>query len=234
MSIIIAFFQLLIFIVLSFLLIHILAFLGIFVAMAYPIWWLFSPKTVPCLLCRTGQVGDTCVFCDEPITDENYINPKNFGSVFLNVATILFLSIMSFGLVYVESRILNYFGFSPVKKTVSFVIPSEGEYRVGEVFPMKIELHGIRQPINAVQADFSFDPSMIEVIDISTEGSFANIFVQKKIDNEIGYGRLSGGLPNPGFFAEYGLFGTVLLRGKTAGVSNIEFLPSSLILANDI
>lgn len=227
------FFKFLIFIILSFVLVHILALLGVFVAIAYPLWWLFSPNTIPCLICRRKKIGEYCSLCQEPVIDKSYVGTKNLRSVFLNSLIILLVSVISFGLVYVESKLLDHFGYSPVRKTVSFVIPSEGQYKVGEVFPMKIDINGVRQPINAVQADFSFDPTHIEVVDILTDNSFASIFIQKKIDNEIGYGRISGGLPNPGFFADEGLFSTVLLRGKIAGLSQIQFLPSSLVLAND-
>ena len=98
---------------------------------------------------------------------------------------------------------------------------------------MKIEIAGIKTPINAVQADLSFDPQKLEVVDISTQDSFATIFVQKEINNEVGYSRLTGGLPNPGFFADHGVLGTVFFKGKSPGVVKIEFVPSSMVLAND-
>jgi hypothetical protein len=98
---------------------------------------------------------------------------------------------------------------------------------------MKIEIAGIQKPINAVQADIGFQPEKLEVVDVSTQDSFANIFIQKEINNQSGYTRLTGGLPNPGFFADSGLFGTVYFKGKSPGIVQIEFLPSSMVLAND-
>ncbi len=98
---------------------------------------------------------------------------------------------------------------------------------------MKIEIAGIKIPINAVQADLGFEPEKLEVVDISTEDSFANIFIQKETNNEVGYARLTGGLPNPGFFADRGIFGTIFFKGKIPGIVKIEFLPSSMVLAND-
>ncbi len=78
-----------------------------------------------------------------------------------------------------------------------------------------------------------FDSSRVEIENISTDDSFANIFIQKEINNDGGYARLSGGLPNPGFFSDRGIFGTVYFRGKVPGIVKIEFLPSSMVLAND-
>lgn len=98
---------------------------------------------------------------------------------------------------------------------------------------MKIEISGIKTPINAVQADLGFDSSKLEVVSVSTDGSFANIFVQKEIDNEGGYVRLTGGLPNPGFFSDNGVFGTIFFRGKEPGIAKINYLPSSMVLANN-
>lgn len=146
---------------------------------------------------------------------------------------ILAISLMCAGFVFIESRVLFKMGFPPTPKTVSFVIPPKGQYRLDEIFPMEIDIVGIKVPINAVQADISFDPRKLEVIDVLTEDSFANIFIQKEINNEVGYARLTGGLPNPGFFADHGIFGTILFRGKSPGVVKIDFLPSSMVLAND-
>lgn len=91
---------------------------------------------------------------------------------------------------------------------------------------MKIDITSIKVPINAVQADIGFEPHKLEVVDVSTEDSFANIFIQKEINNEVGYVRLTGGLPNPGFFADRGVFGTVFFKGISPGIVRIEFLPS--------
>ncbi len=98
---------------------------------------------------------------------------------------------------------------------------------------MKIEITGIGVPINAVRADLGFDAVKLEAVDVSTDGSFANIFVQKEISNKKGYVRLTGGLPNPGFTSGNGVFGTVFFKGKSAGLATIEYLPTSLVLAND-
>lgn len=100
---------------------------------------------------------------------------------------------------------------------------------------MKIKVSNVETQINAVQVDLKYDPEMLEVIDISTRDSFASIFVNKEIDNSIGFARISGGLPNPGIRpSESGtVFGSVYLEGKSPGVTNVEFLPSSMVLAND-
>ncbi len=146
---------------------------------------------------------------------------------------IFVISLLSIAFVYGETLLVRKTGLISTPKTVNFVIPSKGQYRLGEIFPMKIEIAGIETPINAVQADLGFDSNKLEVTYISTKGSFAEIFIQKEINNEAGFARLTGGLPNPGFFSDRGLFGTVYFKAKQPGLVVIEFLPSSLVLANN-
>lgn len=217
----------------SWLLVHLLAFFGLFLAFAYPLWWLFTPHKIPCLLCRVRNEGDYCPLCRQKVVKAEGTYPRSFSSATLNGFLVLVLTLTSFGAVFAESKILFKLGFPPTPKTVSFVIPPKGQYRLEELFPMKIEITGIQKPVNAIQADISFDPRILEVVDVSTQDSFANIFIQKEISNEAGYARLTGGLPNPGFFAEQGVFGTVYFKGKSPGVVKVEFLPSSMVLAND-
>ena len=191
------------------------------------------PKQTACFLCRAGREGEKCFFCRRLIKKSENISPASLSSAIFNGVLILVFSIVSIGIVYGESQILFKLGFPPTPKTVSFIIPTKDQYRLEEIFPMKIEITGIKKPINAVQADLGFEASKLEVTDVSTDNSFANIFVQKEINNEGGFVRLTGGLPNPGFFSDHGLFGTVFFKGKSPGVVKIEYLPSSMVLAND-
>jgi len=210
------FLNFIVFLILSWFLVHFLAVFGLFLFLVYPIWWLLNIKRFPCLWCRIRN-NEIC----------------HFSHSLLDSGLILVFTLISFGLVWGESKILFKMGFPPAAKTVTFVIPPKGQYRLGEIFPMKIEIAGIKTPINTVQADLGFNSERVEVVDISTQDSFANIFIQKEINNEVGYARLAGGLPNPGFFSDHGLFGTVFFKSKEPGVVKIEFLPSSMVLAND-
>jgi len=221
------------FLLASWLVVHLLAVFGVFLVIAYPIWWLFFPKKTICFYCRIKNEGEFCPFCRRRIDKANGIFPETLRSAVFNGGLILIFSLFSIGFVFTESRVLNLLGFPPTPKTVSFVIPTTGQYRLGQVFPMKIEITGIKKPINIIQADISFDPKILEVREISTNDSFANIFVQKEINNQVGFARLAGGLPNPGFSGERGIFGTVYFKGKSPGVVKVDFSSSSKVLAND-
>jgi len=219
-------------IIISWILVHLLAVFGVLLAVAYPIWWFISPHKVLCFFCRIQKEGKRCFACGQEVHADS-LYPKTFFSALINTVLIVIISFVCVGFVFAESKVLFKLGFPPTPKTVSFIIPSKGQYRLGEVFPMKIDITGIKVPINAVQADIGFDPHKLEVVDVSTVDSFANIFIQKEINNEVGYVRLTGGLPNPGFFTDHGVFGTVFFKGITPGIVRIEFLPSSMVLAND-
>ena len=139
------------------------------------------------------------------------------------IATIILVALASWILINILST----------RQTASFIIPPKGQYKLGEIFSMNIEVDNIKNPINVVQADLKFDPDKIEVVNISTKNSFANIFIQKESNNTKGYVRLTGGLPNPGWHGTNGLFGTVYFKTKQPGLVTIAYLPTSLVLAND-
>ena len=79
---------------------------------------------------------------------------------------ILVVSVLSAGLVFLESLLLGYFGFPPPTKTVSFSIPPQSEHIVGEVFPLNITITGIKAPINTVSTDIAFDPQSMSIVDV--------------------------------------------------------------------
>lgn len=172
----------------------------------------------------TQRTGGPCRYCK---------NQNNLTAALINGAIILLLCVVSIGIVYGESRILFLLGFRQTLKSATFTIPSKGQYRLGEIFSMKMELNNLETAVNAIQADVGFDPDRVEVVDISTAGSFANIFIQKEINNTAGWLRLTGGLPNPGYLGESGDFGTIFFRAKSPGIVKIGFLSTSLVLAND-
>lgn len=118
------------------------------------------------------------------------------------------------------------------KESVNFIQPSEGTYHVGDVFTFPITVDDSGTYVNALQADIGFDPQHVQAIAVTTHGSFAKIFLEKVVDNERGFIRLTGGLANPGHKGQ-GLFGTVYFRAVAEGDTSIHYLESCQILAND-
>lgn len=214
----------------SWVLVHVMAVFGFFLSAAYPIWWLFFPHRVLCLFCRFGQIKGYCSVCRQPV-DQEHLYPKSFVSAWVNTFFLAFLTIFFIGVVFIEGKVLS--SFLPDQPTVYFSIPSKGQYVVGDSIEFAVELQDIRQPINVVQSDISFDPKMLRLESIDTKNSFASLFVQKEIENELGYARLVGGVPNPGFSGSFGTFATFIFTTLDQGVTEVTFLPSSLVLANN-
>lgn len=219
-------------VVLSWIFVHVFAVLGVFLAVAYPIWWLIFPKGTPCIFCRTTPLGEKCSACHEVVTIDRR-SPANFISVTKNFLLIMLIAGISVLAVYGETLALNKLGIQLEEAKVEFVIQDKQQYKIGEIFPIDLNINSNGVSINAVQTDIAFNPDKIEIVKLSLEESFAQIFIQKEINNEDGYIRVTGGLPSPGFKGDNGHFATVYFRSKEAGIFDIQFLPSSLVLEND-
>ncbi len=227
------FFKITLMVVGAWFLVHFFALLGFFIALAHIILWFFFPKSTICASCMSKKEGEYCKTCNKIKEKQEGTYAKTLKSAWRTSFYMIMISVLSVGLVYVESKVLQGIVSPPSEKTVSFVIPSQAQYMKGEIFGMEIKLAGIETPINAIQADIGFDKERLEVVDISTKGSFASVFLQKEYNNDLGYARLSGGLPNPGFNGPDGLFGTIYFKSKVAGLAQVFFLETSLVLAND-
>jgi hypothetical protein len=225
--------KIIIFIPVSWVLCHLAAFFSIFVSVSYPILWLILPSQTVCFNCRVLELGNTCSICKSKVKQPHPTMPKNFRSALINSFIIFVISVISMGLVLFESKILESFGFVVFNRSAEIFIPEKSEHFVGEVFPLNIELINLSTSINVVRMDIAFDPTLLKAIDITTEGSFSTIFVDKEINNDLGYAQLIGGLPNPGFNGKDGFFASVIFEAVDYGVTQIEFLPTSSILENN-
>lgn len=221
----------------SLFLIHLFGFLGIFVALAYPLWWFFIPQKTLCFFCLHKRITNPqgeCPVCKRIVTT---IYDPPLGSVFINMITIVFLSIASLMVIVVEIFLFTRGGFNPATliygKRAYFLIPEKNNFPLGKEFYFDINTSTISTPINVAQADIEFDKNLLEVRSIDISNSFATIFTQKDFSNKEGWIRIVGGLPNPGFLGDYGLFARVYFYPKTTGVGKITFLPTSKMFAND-
>jgi|GEM_PF-3791249 len=119
------------------------------------------------------------------------------------------------------------------QRSATFLLTGENVYRVNRPFKFRVDIHNVSEPINLVVAQIDYDKDVLEVKQISTDKSFANIFTHNKFDNTKGELRVIGGLANPGFFSEKGHFVTITFVPKTTGSTTIAFNKNSKILAND-
>lgn len=218
--------------VISYVFVHLFALLGIFIAVAYPLWWILFPQLTACIYCRNTPIGKKCPSCGMQV--ENKVTPpRNLKSVIVNSLTIILISITCIGTVYVEYRLLENRFLEKEENIVEFIIPESKQYKIGEIFPVDLDVDTNNIAINAVQTDLNFQPESVEIVKVSLEKSFAQIFIQNEVNNEKGYLRVTGGLPNPGFVGERGHFATIYFRSKKAGLVEIAYLPTSLVLENN-
>jgi hypothetical protein len=213
--------------------IYVLSVIGFLLSLVYLLLWFIFPKSVLCIFCRIGREGDKCKYCGEIIHKEQGVHPKNITSVFLNSFTILLLSFASLGVLYLENELLTNAEFIRAPKTVTFEATGKSQYKKGEIFVMGVDVVNSKTPINAVQMDISFDNDKLEVVNISTIDSFAEIFIQKEIDNEVGFVRVTGGMTSPGLISKKTNFATIVFKAKESGLAVVKFLDTSMVLAND-
>ncbi|KKP42984.1 MAG: hypothetical protein UR34_C0019G0009 [candidate division WS6 bacterium GW2011_GWC1_33_20] len=220
---------LVLFVLLAWFFVHIFAVLGIFILIIYPILVLFNPSRETCLLCILRGKDDGCYICKKKSFEERPV----FIKILLNIILISSTILVSIGVVYGEKFVLEKTGLLTPKKTIVMNIPIANRYKIGELFTMPIEISGIKVPINSVQVDLKYPPEILELVEILTAESFASIFIQKEIKNDLGLARISGGLPSPGFSEDTGMFVKVLFITKSPGIGEIQVLPTSMVLAND-
>ena len=232
------FLRILVFFIASYLLIHVMAIFGIFVAGGYLLWWFFLPSQVPCFYClRKGNTRDSCRFCrieDKPSDQAINQEALPIKSVLFNMAGLVFLTLFSAIVVFGEAKLLfNVNIFASNDKTVTFVLPQKNTYTVGQIFPMNVTVTGIKKPINAAEVDLSFDPKILQVKSINSQNSFATIFVSKTFNNKQGAIHIIAGIPNPGFNGSSANIAEINFIGIASGVTDVSFLSQSAVLAND-
>ncbi len=105
---------------------------------------------------------------------------------------------------------------------------------VGEKLNVPIMIDTNGQTINAAEVYLNYDPKVVKVEDVTKDGSFFRIWIDKQpaYDNKKGELSLAGGLPNPGFSGK-GQAGTVVLTLLQKQDTKLEFTTKTRILLND-
>lgn len=88
------------------------------------------------------------------------------------------------------------------------------------------------QSINAVFASMSFSTSSLRIINLDTENSFCELFIDESFDNETGTISIMCGKPYPGIDAKANV-GQVTFEKINQKETTISFSPDAMVLAND-
>ena len=89
--------------------------------------------------------------------------------------------------------------------------------------------------INAVDARIHYDPTRVQILDISTTNSFCNksLILTKTIDATTGTADISCLVTNPGFSGSDGTVADILIKPLQEGAFTLSFDPETQVLAND-
>lgn len=115
-----------------------------------------------------------------------------------------------------------------------YLSPSSGTFYVGSTFDVSVFVNTENASINAVRADLSFSPNLLQVTSPTAGSSFISIWADQPFySNRDGIISFKGGLPSPGINTSAGLVSTITFRVKAPGIANISFMSASQVLSAD-
>ncbi len=113
------------------------------------------------------------------------------------------------------------------------ISPTSGDYTVGTIFSVDINVQSPDKAINAASGILSFPPDKLEVVFLSKTGSVLTLWAQEpSFSNTSGTVNFAGIVLNPGYIGESGKIISVNFRVKATGLAPVSFTSGST-LAND-
>lgn len=114
-----------------------------------------------------------------------------------------------------------------------FLAPSIGSFSVGSTFDVAVKVNTGGTAINTAEATLTFDPTALEVKNISKTNSIFSLWVQDPtFSNTDGVINFAGGKPSPGHTGSSGKLITITFKALTTGAANVNFSSAS-VLADD-
>lgn len=101
------------------------------------------------------------------------------------------------------------------------VVPAKLTTSQDQLAVVEVRLNSEQQVVNAVEGKVTYDPSALEIVDVSKAGSFLTLWVEgPKVDAIAGVVSFVGGVPN-GSYVINGRVLTLVFRPKTLGATAI-------------
>ncbi len=139
-------------------------------------------------------------------------------------------------LFFVSSSLLLILAAKPVLAFAAadlFIAPISGNYKVGELFSVLVNVNTGGQVINAAAGQINFDNARLEVSNVGYSRSIFTLWTDEpSYSNSAGSIKFAGGLPNPGFIGSAGNIMRITFKAKATGQAPVVFLSGS-VLAND-
>lgn len=109
------------------------------------------------------------------------------------------------------------------RAAVLYTMPETQTVEPDDTVTVDVRLNSENDTINAVQARVLFDPSALEVVEVSKAGSFLVLWTeQPKVDAKAGVITFSGGTPN-GSYVVNGRLVSIVFRSKHLGSTTVLF-----------
>ena len=109
--------------------------------------------------------------------------------------------------------------------------PSTGSYAAGQTFTATVQVDPSGNNINAVEAQLSFDPSILSVVSLSKNGSVFSLWTtEPTFSNSAGTIDFGGGSPTP--FSSRSNLLVITFRAVTEGTATVEFASASALAAD--
>lgn len=111
------------------------------------------------------------------------------------------------------------------------IAPSTGSYSTGQTFTATIQVDPAGDSVNAVEADLTFNTSVLSVVNVSKTGSVFSLWTtEPAFSNTAGTITFGGGSPTP--FSARSTLLTVTFRTLTPGTGSVAFGTASALAAD--
>lgn len=112
-----------------------------------------------------------------------------------------------------------------------YVGPASGTFIVGSTFTVSLYLNTGGQSVNAIQANLTFPPNLLQVVSPSSGQSVIQVWVdQPSYSNVNGTLHFQGAIPTPGINTDAGLLSTVMFRVMATGNAAVSIVDSKVLL----
>jgi len=109
--------------------------------------------------------------------------------------------------------------------------PATGAYSTGQTFTITVRVSPSGRSINAVEAELSFDPSVLSVVSVSKDGSVFSLWTtEPTFSNAAGTISFGGGSPTP--FSSQSNLVNVTFRALASGSGNVRVTSASVLAAD--
>jgi len=113
-----------------------------------------------------------------------------------------------------------------------YLSPSTGTYNIGTNFSVSININSRGAQINAAEANLTFNPQILSVVNISKTNSIFPLWTtEPTFSNTAGTINFGGGTPTP-FIGTAGRIIAITFRGRISGTANVNFISGAVLAAD--